>query len=406
MPVIVLLSTTLVLAFSALVALFPAAIAPELSGVLGVSSATIGLQVSLIFLGAMLTSLVGGPLTRRLGPCRTSQLSLAMLGSGAAMMAIPALPTFALASLIAGLGYGMTNPSASVLLVRFTPPERRGLIFSLKQSGVPLGGVIAGASAPFLALAVGWQAGLLLLSVIALLGIVALQWQRAGWDDQRDPNTAWLSTPFSGLDVVWRQRSLRYVALLSLCFSAIQLSVSAFTVALLVEDLDFGLVEAGLVMSGVQITGVAGRIGWGVIGDRLGDRLTTLTIIAFTTAVGALLVATMTPAWPQWLVIVLLVLLSFSSLGWNGVFLAEITHLAPPRRIADAAGGCLVFTYGGVLLGLPMVTLLHSLLGDYTTVFAILAGIAVLGLWLIHQARRSATIPPPHVTHTPKAKQR
>jgi len=388
-PIIVLLSTTLVLAFSSLVALFPAAIAPELSGVLGVSSATIGLQVSLIFAGAMLTSLVGGPLTRRLGPCRTSQLSLALLGGGAAMMAMPTLPTFALASLVAGLGYGMTNPAASVLLVRFTPPERRGLIFSVKQSGVPLGGVIAGASAPVLALVVGWQAGLLLLSAIALLGIVALQWRRESWDDQRDPDTSWLATPFSGLDVVWRQRSLRYVALLSLCFSAIQLSVSAFTVALLVEDLDFGLVEAGLVMSGVQVTGVVGRIGWGEIGDRLGDRLMALAIIACTTAVAALLVATMTPAWPKWLVIVLLGLLSFSSLGWNGVFLAEITQLAPPHRIADAAGGCLVFTYGGVLLGLPMVTLLHSVVGDYTSVFAILAGISVAGLWLIHQARRA-----------------
>jgi len=387
MPYVVLLSTTLVLAFSSLVALFPAAIAPELASVLGISSATIGLQVSLIFAGAMLTSLVGGPLTRRLGPCRTSQLSLALLGGGAALMAVPALPTFALASLIAGLGYGMTNPPASLLLVRFTPPERRGLIFSLKQSGVPLGGVIAGASAPFLALAVGWQAGLLLLSTIALLGIAALQWPRSRWDDQRDPRTSWLATPFSGLVVVWQQRSLRYVALLSLCFSAIQLSVSAFTVALLVEDLGFGLVEAGLVMSGVQVSGVVGRIGWGGIGDRLGDRLTTLAIIACTTAVGALLVANMTPEWPKWLVAGLLGLLSLSSLGWNGVYLAEITHLAPPRHVADAAGGCLVFTYGGVLLGLPTVTILHTVLGDYTTVFTILAGISLLGLWLIRKAR-------------------
>ena len=194
--------------------------------------------------------------------------------------------------------------------------------------------------------------------------------------------------PFSGLGVVWRQRSLRYVALLSLCFSAIQLSVSAFTVALLVEDLDFNLVEAGLVMSGVQVTGIVGRIGWGEIGDQLGDRLMALAVIACTTAATALLVAIMTPAWPKWLVIVLLGLLSFSSLGWNGVFLAEITHMAPTNRIADAAGGCLVFTYGGVLLGLPTATILHSLLGDYTTVFAILAGVSVLGLWFIHKARR------------------
>lgn len=389
MPV-VLLATTLVLAFSSLVALFPAAIAPEVARALGVSSATVGLQVSLIFAGAMLTSLVGGPLTRRLGPCRTSQLSLALLGGGAGLLALPSLPSFAVASLVAGLGYGLTNPSASLLLVRFTPPGRRGLIFSLKQSGVPLGGVVAGASAPALALLIGWQAGLLVLTGLALAGIAALQLARPRWDDQRDPRTPWLATPFAGLAVVWHQRSLRHVALLSLCFSAIQLSVSAFTVALLVEDLAFGLVEAGLVMSGVQVVGIVGRIGWGWVGDLMGDRLTALALIACTTAVGALLVATMTPAWPRPLVTGLLCLLSLSSLGWNGVFMAEITQLAPAERIADAAGGCLVFTYGGVLLGLPLFTALHGLFGRYTPVFAVLAGIALVGLWLIRQARLAA----------------
>lgn len=389
MPIVALLATTLVLAFSSLVALFPAAIAPELAGALGVSSATVGLQISLIFAGAMLSSLVGGPLTRRLGPCRVSQLSLALLGSGAALLAIPSLVTFALASLVAGLGYGMTNPSASVLLVRFTPAERRGLIFSVKQAGVPLGGVMAGASAPALALWVGWQAGLLLLATLAAAGIIALQRTRSTWDDERDPLTPWLAKPFEGLTVVWRQRPLRNVALLSLCFSAIQLSVSAFTVALLVEDLAFGLVEAGLVMAAVQVSGVVGRIGWGWIGDRLGDRLTTLAIIACTTATGALLVATMTPAWPNLLVAALLCLLSLSSLGWNGVFMAEITQLAPPSRIADAAGGCLVLTYSGVLLGLPVFTALHGMVGHYTTLFALLAALALTGLWLIHQARLS-----------------
>ncbi|RAR58198.1 cyanate permease [Onishia taeanensis] len=403
MTVIVLLATTLVLAFSSLVALFPAAIAPALATSLGVSSATVGFQISLVFAGAMLTSLVGGPLTRRLGPCRTSQLSLALLGGAAAMLSIPSLPTFALASLTAGLGYGMTNPSASLLLVRFTPVERRGLIFSLKQSGVPLGGVIAGASAPALALSVGWQAGLLLLTAIALLGILVLQWPRAHWDNQRDPSTPWLASPFSGLSVVWHQRSLRYVALLSLCFSAIQLSISAFTVSLLVEDLSFGLMEAGFVMSGVQICGVAGRVGWGWIGDRLGDRLTTLSIIAMTTAVGALLVASLTPAWPKPVVAGLLCLLSLSSLGWNGVFMAEITHLAPLNRIADAAGGCLVFTYGGVLLGLPVVTALHGVFDRYTTVFLMLAGVSMIGLWLIRLAKRACQTSSPAEVSTSTA---
>ena len=99
---IVVLSTTLVLAFSALVALYPSAIAPEVAAALGIPSSAIGLQVSLVFGGGMLTSLVGGPLTRRLGPCRASQTALLLLGTGAALMSAPSLLVAVLGALVVG----------------------------------------------------------------------------------------------------------------------------------------------------------------------------------------------------------------------------------------------------------------------------------------------------------------
>ncbi|MGQ7246598.1 MFS transporter [Halomonas sp. V046] len=387
---IALLATTLVLAFSSLVALFPAAIAPQLAATLGVSTATVGIQISLIFAGAMLTSLVGGPLTRRFGPCRVSQIALGLLGGGAALLSVPSVASFAIASLIAGLGYGLTNPSASLLLVRVTPIRRRGMVFSLKQTGVPLGGVLAGVCAPPLALALGWQAAMGCLTLAALAGIVMLQPRRRRWDFARDPRTPWLTTPLAGLRVVWRQRSLRYVALLSLCFSAIQLAVSAFSVALLVEDLGVGLVTAGLVMAAIQVCGIVGRIAWGLVGDALDDRLLALAILACLSAGTGATIALMTPAWPLWLVIAVLCVMSFSALGWNGVFMAEITRLAPIDRVADAAGGCLVLTYSGVLLGLPLLGAVHGAIGSYTGLFALLGGVALASLGWVILARRAA----------------
>ncbi|HCJ30440.1 MAG TPA: MFS transporter, partial [Pseudomonas sp.] len=282
----VVLSTTLVLAFSALVALYPSAIAPEIAGSLGIPSSAIGLQVSLVFGGAMLTSLVGGPLTRRLGPCRASQTALLLLGSGAVLMSVPSLLVAVFASLVVGLGYGMTNPSASVLLVRFTPAERQGFIFSIKQTGVPLGGMLAGALAPSLALGIGWRQGLWLLAALALLAIVALQFKRHGWDNRREPGLNWLHSPFDGIRVVWTHKPLRYLALVTWCFSTVQLSLSSFTVAMLVEDLDVSLIAAGAVMTMVQASGVAGRLWWGWIADRIGNRLLALAIIACSTSLG------------------------------------------------------------------------------------------------------------------------
>src|SRR5690606_3969609 len=382
-------STTLVLAFSALVALYPSAIAPEVAAALGIPSSAIGLQVSLVFGGGMLTSLVGGPLTRRLGPCRASQTALLLLGTGAALMSAPSLLVAVLGALVVGLGYGMTNPSASVLLVRFTPIERQGFIFSLKQTGVPLGGMLAGALAPSLALGIGWRQGLWILSGLALLGIVALQGKRHSWDEQRDPGLNWLRSPFDGLKVVWAHKPLRYLAIVTLCFSTVQLSLSSFTVAMLVDDLDVRLIAAGAVMTMVQASGIAGRLWWGWVADRVGNRLLVLAVIACSTLVGTVLIYFMGPAWPLAGVVMTLCLFGLAALGWNGVYLAEVARLAPPDRIASAAGGCLVFTYGGVLLGLPTFALLMTVMDHYTDVFGLLTAASVLSLLLLRAAARA-----------------
>ena len=43
-----------------------------------------------------------------------------------------------------GLSNGAANPAGSEVLTRFTPPAHRNVVFSIKQAGVPLGGVIGG----------------------------------------------------------------------------------------------------------------------------------------------------------------------------------------------------------------------------------------------------------------------
>lgn len=389
----VLFATTAALTFAAMTALFPAAIAPALGSALGVPSALVGLQISLVYGGAMVSSLIGGALTRRVGACRATQAALLLLGGGAACAALPSLASFALASVLIGLGYGMTNPAASHLLARFTPPGRRGLMFSIKQTGVPLGGVLAGAVAPALAVMLGWQWALAALLLPAALGLVLLQPRRRAWDDDRHPGAAWLASPLADLRLVWGHPPLRLLSLAGLCFAATQLSLSVFTVTLLVEDLDVRLVQAGLVMSAVQVTGVVGRVLWGWAADRLGSGLVTLVLTALVTVAGALVTAGMTAAWPLWLVATVLCAFSFSALGWNGVYLAEVSRLAPPQNVARAAGGSLFFTFGGVLVGPPVFSGLRLLLESYTLAFGTLALVAGAGLACVLGARRAARAP-------------
>jgi len=175
--------TTTVQALATMCTLVPAAIAPELARAFEVPASWIGFQVSLIYLGALAMSLVVGQFVLRLGALRTSQGALALSGIGLALAATSSsMIGFAIGSVLVGFGYGLTNPAAAHLLMRITKPNNRNLIFSLKQSGVPLGAVMAGLAAPSLTLMFGWQAAFYFVAFTILLCavLVSTLWNKVG----------------------------------------------------------------------------------------------------------------------------------------------------------------------------------------------------------------------------------
>lgn len=380
--------TTVVQIVVTMCSVIPAAIAPELAHAFAVPTSLIGVQVSLIYLGAMATSLVGGVLIRRWGALRTHQSALVFSGTGAAMVAAPSLPVVAIGSVLIGFGYGLTNPAASHLLMRVTRPKTRNLVFSVKQTGVPLGGVAAGLAAPSLALAFGWQSALLTGAAAALALVVAVQPLRRVWDRDRDPTVALRGNPMGDFHLVWQHPVLWRMSLVGFCYSAVQLSLTTFTVTMLVEDLDFGLVEAGVVLSVLQVSGVSGRLVWGGIADRIGDGNRVLMATGLVAAAAGTLIMLLSAGTPPAFVFGVLILFGFSAIGWNGVFMAEVARLAPDGQIGSATGGVMVPTYGGVLVGPVLFVGAFAVVGEYTTSFGLCAAVSLSGLVLTLAARR------------------
>src|ERR1700722_10900816 len=99
---------------------------------------------------------------------RLVQLCLVACRLGIVLVASARLPLVILAALILGLGYGPVTPASSHILVRQSPVGRRALIFSIKQTGVPLGGVLAGIIVPILVLSLGWRASALAVGAAGL----------------------------------------------------------------------------------------------------------------------------------------------------------------------------------------------------------------------------------------------
>jgi predicted MFS family arabinose efflux permease len=385
---LVVFVTTVVQALATLCTLVPAAIAPELARAFGVPASMIGYQVSLVYSGAIVTSMVGGVLIRRLGALRTSQVALAFAGLGLALSAAPSTIAIAIGSVLVGFGYGLTNPAASHLLMRVSKPQNRNFIFSLKQTGVPLGAVCAGLASPSLVLMEGWQEAFLILAATPLIVIILIQPLRSRWDRDRNPAEPLRQNPTNDLGLIWRHPALRLISFSAFCFSAVQISLSAFAVTMLVEDLAFGLVQAGIVLSVLQVAGVIGRVSWGGVADWLHDANRVLSIVALTAASAGLMTMFLEPGVGIALVIAVLCLFGVSAIGWNGVFLAEIARLAPDGQVSNATGGAMVPTYTGVVIGPATFAALHVLTGHYTATFGIFAAVSLTGFALVLAARR------------------
>ena len=119
-------------------------LAPELAVATGVPVGYIGLFIALVYGSSMAVSLVSGTLVQRLGAIRLSQYCLAACAAGLACTAT-GVPVLLLAgAVLLGVGYGPVTPASSHVLAKTTPPGMMALVFSLKQTGVPLGGALAG----------------------------------------------------------------------------------------------------------------------------------------------------------------------------------------------------------------------------------------------------------------------
>ncbi|WP_232540159.1 MFS transporter [Azohydromonas aeria] len=351
-----------VLASAAVIA--PTAVAPVIGAQMGLPAAAVGLYVALVYLGAMLASVLGSHFIARHGAIRTSQASLALCAAGLGLIATATLWAALPGAFILGLGYGPITPASSQILARTTPAHRMGLVFSLKQTGVPLGGVIAGLVVPPLSLAAGWPLALGLLAAASLLCAALAQPLRAALDADAGGSQAGAGTGFGALArpvaLVWADATLRRLALCSLVFSCVQVCVTAYLVSFLTAQLHWALVAAGVALSVTQTAGVAGRVLWGAVADRgPGARRMLLALCVLMIAAGAAM-PLLRPDSPAALVLALLAIYGGTAIGWNGVYLAEVARLAPPGQAGVATGGVLAFTYLGVVAGPPLFGALAS----------------------------------------------
>ena len=364
-------------------------IAPEVGRALGVETALIGYQVMMLYIGAMATSLMVGGGIARYGGWRCSQASCLLFAVGHLVFHLaPSLLGLVVGSLIIGFAYGILNPPAAHLLNKVVNEKNRAIVFSIRFTGQPLGGVIATFVAPPVTLAIGWVDAVWIPIGTSIALALVMQPLRGGWDSDIRPNAALIRSPMEDIRLVWSVPAVRWLSFTGLIFAAIQLSLTSFTVALLADEVGWSLIVAAYGLTAVQVAGVSGRVSWGWIADKTGSRLTVLAFIAGLSGLCALLTMTIGDDWPPILVYALFFVFGFGAMGWNGVHFSEIARLSPPGKVGNATGASMFFTFSGVIFGPAVFTTAFGMTGAYSSTFAVLAILAALALVTIWIANR------------------
>lgn len=357
---------------------------------LGVPASWVGYYIAIGYIGSMLGSLMAGGLVARYGPVRVSQAGLVSCLLGLALSAAtPSLCVVALGGFFVGLGYGPSTPSSSQILVRATPPSLISITFSIKQTGVPLGGVIAGALVPTLILAFGWRWSAVAIGFACVALAVAIQPLRKRFDTGLNASAPIsLKSALSPLGFVFRDRRIGEMAIASFVYGGVQVTLVAYLVTFLTESFALSLVLAGFIMAISQVASVIGRVLWGFVADRVLNRRVMLGLLGLGMGLSSIATLAATPAWPLPLLFLFAAVFGATAVGWNGVFLAEVARLAPPGQTSQATGGCMFFTFLGVVVSPPLFSQVLALGGTYATAFALFGIPAlVIGVWLLASKR-------------------
>ena len=371
--------TLLIQAIVSLIVFTPPVLAPAAQSDVGVHASAVGIATALIYLSATFSALLSGVAIGRHGPMRMSQASLALCGAGLGLMATANVPLVGIGALVIGLGYGQVTPSSSAILVARIPPNLRAFVFSLKQTGVPIGGAIAGALLPVLIHSLGWRITAILCAGVCVSFAALLQPVRERIDGgSRATPEARGAGLLHPLRLVLSQPKLREMGLASFTYSGMQMCLGSFLVVFLHERAGFGLGAAGAALSIAMVAGIGGRLIWGVVADNWVKPRLLLGLLGIGMALAAFGTALITAASPAVLVFSLSAVYGATAVGWNGVYLSEVAHAAPPGSAAAATGASLALTYAGVMVLPSMFWGIVAIGGSYASAF-VAAGL--LTLW-------------------------
>ena len=306
-------------------------IVPQLREEYDLSLGQIGLLLAASWIGTTLTLLPWGLAADRFG--ERAVLAAGMLGSGFFLVGAAFASGYVelvVLLLFVGAAGAAVNSSSGRAVMHWFGPDERGLALGVRQTAIPLGGLVGALTLPPLADAGGSQAAFLFLAALmgagAVVGAVVLRGREDA--DGIEPASVGRTIVDSKL---WR------LSIGSGLYLYAQIAVLGFGVLFLVDEHDFSEQSAALVFAAGQVVAVAARIGAGRWSDVMRSRVVPLRRIGLA-IVGAMVVTAVLAGGPILLLVPVLVLACGLTMAWNGLSFTAAAELAGAFRSGAAIG--------------------------------------------------------------------
>ena len=346
---------------------------PFLRDELNLTHAEVGLLMSFIYIGVVASSLFFGWITDLLGERRALTLGLGI--QGLFMIGFAWVHAFSLGGiflLLSGIGYSSVNPATTKGVMRWFPPQGRATAMGVKQTGIPLGGILASSILPVLALAFGWRVSITLVSAVTLVFILAVQIgiPPAPWQQKQTAGMKWAQ-----LREVLSNRSILALSIMGIFLAGAQLAIITHLVLFLKKEYLFSTILAGFCLAVIQAGGIAGRIGWGLVSDFLarGRRKMILLLIGIIAILQLFLLGRIGPDIPASLFFLFITLLGSTTIGYHGVLFGLMGEIVRKEVVGLATGFSLTITFLGIVLYPPLFGHLVDRWGSYSPAWDMLA---------------------------------
>ena len=366
----VLAAGTLAQAAFSTVAFALAVLAPALREEYDLTLTEIGVVLAAEWVGLTLALLPWGFAVDRFGERWTLALGLTLCAAcltGAALA-----PSFGWLVLFLGLGGiagGSVQSGSGRAVMRWFSAGERGFALGVRQTAVPVGGIVAAVVLPLLETP---RAGLLFLAGFVLVGALAgALVLRSGTEEHLET---------TDVEMTLRDRRLWLACWGSGLYLVAQVALMGFVVLFLHDEHGFSSGEAAAVFGAGQVLAGALRLGVGRWSDVVGARVRPLRQIGVAITVTLVAVAVLSDA-TTWVLVPALVLATGMSMAWNGLSYTVAAELGGRR--SGAAIGFQQTVLSAIGVGAPVLFAAAVSRASWGFAFALAGLFPLVGVWLL-----------------------